>query len=537
MAVNDDQLVERLVPKVLSAIRAKAKPVESLNVKHSMEGITSMPCYDTTGEQFRAVLVPINILRGPALEAETNANIALENANNALDLANRTNSESSALLEALTNGENERITNETIRINSEASRVEAENDRVSEFNSMKEDNEDAVNSALDTANHPTYIGTDNYVYQWDKEAQSYNKTDIYVRGESFSISKVYNSIVEMENDMETTFKEGDFCLINTNNVEDPDDAKLYVRTKEGTWSFLVDMSGAIGFTGKTPQIFVGEVAIGSGKNSLSITLTSDGVDADGNPKYRFNYVIPCLAYEDLTEEQIAELQKPANDAIIAITELNEELKTHPPVINNDIWEVWDVTNKVYVSTNVYARGRSPYIDNGVWMVWDDSTNTFVSTNINIYPKISEIENDANYINAVETDNEEVKEAYLNGNKVNLSTSASAVLMGNGLTLSDYISFYEGHIVVSTLNNLPSSKRLVIASINESQELSFGDIIVPDGREIHIIVNNSSTSSITIALPNSGNYVCLSDTALSLDAGAYAEVNVISDGSKMYIRSI
>ena len=530
MAVNDDQLVERLVPKVLSTIRAKAKPVESLNVKHSMEGITSMPCYDTTGEQFKAVLVPINVLREPALEAETNANAALE-------LSNKTNTETLEVLEQLTYSEDARVRAEVERESNEMYRKTEEEYRQLRFENMQELSQVATDSALDVANHPTYIGTDNYVYQWNKDAKSYNKTDIYVRGESFSIRKVYNSIVEMENDTETTFKEGDFCLINTNNVEDPDDAKLYVRTKEGTWSFLVDMSGAIGFTGKTPQIFIGDVAIGTGKNSLSITLTYDGIDADGNPKYRFNYVIPCLAYEDLTEEQIAELQKPANDAIIAITELNDELKTHPPVINNDIWEVWDATNKVYVSTNVYARGRSPYIDNGVWMVWDDSINTFVSTDINIYPKISEIENDANYINAVETDDEEIKEAYLNGNKVNLITSASAVLMGDGITLSDYISFYEGHAVVSTLNNLPSSKRLVIASISESQELSFGEITISDGREIHIIVNNSSTSSITIALPNSGNYVCLTDTALSLDAGAYAEVNVISDGSKMYIRSI
>lgn len=530
MAVNDDQLVERLVPKVLSAIRAKAKAVESLNVKNSMDGITSMPCYDTTGKQFKAVLVPINVLREPALEAETNANAALE-------LSNKTNKETLEALEQLTSGEEARVRAEVDRESNEMYRKTEEEHRQLRFDNMQELSQIATDSALDTANHPTYIGTDNYVYQWNKDAKSYNKTDIYVRGESFSISKVYDSVTKMENDAETTFKEGDFCLINTENVEDPDDAKLYVRTKEGIWSFLVDMSGAIGFTGKTPQIFVGDVSIGSGKNSLSITLTSDGVDADGNPKYRFNYIIPCLAYEDLTEEQIAELQKPANDAIISITELNEELKTHPPVINNDIWEVWDATNKVYVNTNVYARGRSPYIEDGVWVVWDDTTNAFVSTGINVYPKISEIENDANYINAIETDIEDVKEAYLNGNKINLRTSASAVIMGNNVTLSDYISFYEGHTSVLVLNNLPFSKRLIIASISESQELSFGDVVVSDGREIHIIINNSSTSSVTIALPNSGNYVCLTDTALSLDAGAYAEVNVISDGSKMYIRSI
>lgn len=37
-------------------------------------------------------------------------------------------------------------------------------------------------SALDTASHPTKVGEDNYVYEWDKAAQQYVKTDIYVRG-------------------------------------------------------------------------------------------------------------------------------------------------------------------------------------------------------------------------------------------------------------------------------------------------------------------------------------------------------------------
>ena len=42
--------------------------------------------------------------------------------------------------------------------------------------------------------------------------------------------------------------EGDFVLVNTGDVEDPDNAKLYVKA-DGDFEFLVDMSGAIGFTG------------------------------------------------------------------------------------------------------------------------------------------------------------------------------------------------------------------------------------------------------------------------------------------------
>ena len=61
--VNDDQLVERLVPKILASIRAKAKAVESVPISTSLEGITSLPAYDTKGGQYKQVLVPIDALK------------------------------------------------------------------------------------------------------------------------------------------------------------------------------------------------------------------------------------------------------------------------------------------------------------------------------------------------------------------------------------------------------------------------------------------------------------------------------------------
>lgn len=450
---NDDQLVERLVPKILSSIRAKAKAVESLDIKHDLEGITSLPAYDTTGGQHKTVLVSIEALKLPAVEAGTEAKEATEAANAAAANANeatveirelsqsivdaeegrvsaenarvsseqtrvsnetaRKDAESSRVSaekarvtaentresnesarvaaenarvkvfselksesEAATNNaisatdemeelsqsvtdaeaarvaaetkrvssENTRVSNESARNSAEYSRVSAEsarvtaentrksnesarvaaeNARVKEFSELKSESEAATVSALDTANHPTYVGEDNYVYKWNKTAQTYDKTSVYVRGEAFSIKKVYASVSDMYADTATTFKEGDFCLINTNNVDIPENAQLFVRNSIGSWDFLVDMSGAIGFTGKVPQLFIGTVSVGSGKNSAAVTLTPDGTDADGNPRFNINYVIPCLAYEDLTSEQIEDLQRPAKD-MIAQLELTDE---------------------------------------------------------------------------------------------------------------------------------------------------------------------------------------------------------------------
>lgn len=88
-STNDDMLVERLVPKVLSSIRAKAKPVETIPVAEDLSGITSLPAYDTTGEQFKAVLVPLNALKEPAMTEGQKAAESAEKATAAAIAANQ----------------------------------------------------------------------------------------------------------------------------------------------------------------------------------------------------------------------------------------------------------------------------------------------------------------------------------------------------------------------------------------------------------------------------------------------------------------
>lgn len=150
----------------------------------------------------------------------------------------------------------------------------------------------AAANANDTAEHPTYIGQDHYVYKWNKIAQAYDKTDIYTKGDAFSIKKVYASVANMEADKSNPdITEGDFVLVNTGDVEDPDNAKLYVKA-DGDFEFLVDMSGAIGFTGKTPQFSIGTISTLEAGSTATATISEDGVDSDGNPKYKINFAIP-----------------------------------------------------------------------------------------------------------------------------------------------------------------------------------------------------------------------------------------------------
>lgn len=66
-------------------------------------------------------------------------------------------------------------------------------------------------------------------------------------GKDFSISKTYATIQDMETDKDNV-EEGNFVLI-TSNVDDPDNAKLFVKSSTD-FIFLTDLSGAQGVKGE-----------------------------------------------------------------------------------------------------------------------------------------------------------------------------------------------------------------------------------------------------------------------------------------------
>ena len=193
---------------------------------------------------------------------------------------------------------------------------------------------DAADNANNMANHPPYVGEDLYWYVWNNTTKTYDKTDKYSKGDGFSIKKTFASIAEMEayvNPSTATadnpiLKLGDFVLISS-NVEDEDNSKLYVVTSVTssaiTYGFMTDMSGARGFTGHTPQLSIGTITTGAAGTLANVSLSENGTDENGNPKYLINFVIPkgdkgdkgdAFTYDDFTAEQIAGLQKPATDA-------------------------------------------------------------------------------------------------------------------------------------------------------------------------------------------------------------------------------
>ena len=119
---------------------------------------------------------------------------------------------------------------------------------VKEIEGIVDDAVAATDKAEEIAsNPPKIVDGDWWIYNY--ETKQYVNTGIAAIGDAFTYKKEYPSIEAMEADWGTAdVKLGEYVLINTNNVEDPDDAKVYLKTQEG-WKFIVDLSGMQGIQG------------------------------------------------------------------------------------------------------------------------------------------------------------------------------------------------------------------------------------------------------------------------------------------------
>lgn len=129
------------------------------------------------------------------------------------------------------------------------------NEAADKANQAVEEIEDVVDDAIAAtdkaeeiaSNPPRIVDNDWWIYNYD--TKQYVNTGISAIGDAFTYKKEYPSIEAMEADWGTAdVKLGEYVLINTNDVEDPDDAKVYLKTQEG-WKFIVDLSGMQGIQG------------------------------------------------------------------------------------------------------------------------------------------------------------------------------------------------------------------------------------------------------------------------------------------------
>lgn len=122
------------------------------------------------------------------------------------------------------------------------------NQAVEEIEGIVDDAIAATDKAEEIASNPPKI-VDNDWWIYDYDTKQYVNTGIAAIGDAFTYKKEYPSVEAMEADWGTAdVKLGEYVIINANDVEDPDDAKVYLKTQEG-WKFIVDLSGMQGIQG------------------------------------------------------------------------------------------------------------------------------------------------------------------------------------------------------------------------------------------------------------------------------------------------
>ena len=161
----------------------------------SLNGITSLPAYqEVEGQDMPSIVrAPLTLLAAPALEAADKANAAAtkaeSNATAAQTAANSANEKAGLAAQAASdaNAAKEGAEAATQSANNAASNAE---EKATAANTAAQD-------AEKVANNPTYIGKDHYVYVYNKDTESFDKTDIYCKGEpgsSFRVAGEYDTL-------------------------------------------------------------------------------------------------------------------------------------------------------------------------------------------------------------------------------------------------------------------------------------------------------------------------------------------------------
>lgn len=223
----------------------------------SLDGITSLPAYQEVGGQDMPSIVraPLTLLAAPALDAADKANAAAtkaeSNATAAQTAANSANEKAGLAAQAASDA------------NAAKEGAEAATQSANNAASDAEEKATAANVAAQEAekiaNNPTYIGKDHYVYVYNKDTGSFDKTDIYCKGEpgsSFRVSGEYATLEALKSAVPDGSAVDGFMAVGTEAPYDyyawvngewvsqgkiggmdeaPTDGKAYGR-KNGNWA-------------------------------------------------------------------------------------------------------------------------------------------------------------------------------------------------------------------------------------------------------------------------------------------------------------
>lgn len=116
-------------------------------------------------------------------------------------------------------------------------------------------------------------------------------------------------------------------------------------------------------------------------------------------------------------------------------------------------------------------------------------------------------------------------------QTNASISDIATIRSNAANGNNAWASYG---TATSVVSVPIDYKIIKCTISAAASFTLASV-PPAGREIHVLVYNSGSADVVVSLPVASPYVNFSGDSLTIPAGGYAEINVISDGSIMFIR--
>lgn len=266
------------------------------------------------------------------------------------------------------------------------------NQAVEEIEGIVDDAIAATDKAEEIAsNPPKIVDGDWWIYDYD--TKQYVNTGIAAIGDAFTYKKEYPSVEAMEADWGTAdVKLGEYVLINTNDVEDPDDAKVYLKTQSG-WKFIVDLSGMQGIQGWSAyEVAVQHGFVGTEAEWVQ-SLKQPALDAAAE-------ALEAKAQVEATEQAVkqaeslrdtAEQERIANEAVRETQEAAREKNTADAItaVNEAKTAAQQATTNATTAANnanTQANRAKEYADNppkvgedGYWYLWDEVNDVYVNT--------------------------------------------------------------------------------------------------------------------------------------------------------------
>lgn len=168
-----------------------------------------------------------------------------------------------------------------------------------------------------------------YWWFYNTDTSKYENTGIKAIGDSFVIKRTYSSVQEMEDNFNSPdVSVGEFVVINTDDVEDPENSRLYMKAEE-SWKFITDLSGATGITGLSAyQIAVQQGFEGTEEewvNSLSADSKEAAKLANAAAESAIEATSDLKKFEE--EAKQAEETRKSNETVREQQEADREQKT------------------------------------------------------------------------------------------------------------------------------------------------------------------------------------------------------------------